>query len=83
MWTFQRRRVNWRWIDGEVQTFSYNAWDYKQPDNLRGKEYCAYYDQVAERWYDGKCDEVHGAYVCQDTNGKSELSTCSTNHMHF
>ena len=83
MSTFQRKRVNWRWIDGEVQTFGYNVWADGEPGNYRGKEYCASYHPEPEAWFDEKCDRQYSGYVCQETVGKSELSTSSINHMPF
>ena len=68
---FQRELANWRWLDGELQTFSFNAWDQGEPDNGDGGEYCAMYDSFSGGWFDARCrKEETGVHVCQSRDGK-------------
>ena len=70
MSTFQRKRVNWRWIDGELQTFNFNAWADGEPNNDGGGGYCALYEPRIEAWKDEKCFIYSEGIVCQDVFGK-------------
>lgn len=62
----QRKRVNWRWIDGEIQTFSWNAWVNGQPNNGHPGERCAGYVSTRGGWSDYICNSKFNGYVCQN-----------------
>ena len=69
---FQRKRINWRWIDGELQTFSWNVWKNGEPDNRDDKgERCALYAKSMDAWDDYYCNiRISNGYVCQNLLGK-------------
>ena len=68
---FQRELVNWRWLDGELQTFSFNAWLDGEPNNVKGGEYCAMYDTELGGWKDKQCGKTAlPVQVCQSRDGK-------------
>lgn len=59
---------NWRWSSVEEDFYeeedgtSFRKW-WSQPDNLEGRELCAYVSRG--KWYDVRCDKVFRA-VCYD-----------------
>ncbi|KAI8510158.1 hypothetical protein Bbelb_125860 [Branchiostoma belcheri] len=63
----QRNEGQWTWIDGTALGAGYAAWAPGEPNDMDGRQDCAYYWGARDyQWDDGQCNVFHRfSFICQ------------------
>ncbi|XP_078656974.1 uncharacterized protein LOC144903052 isoform X2 [Branchiostoma floridae x Branchiostoma belcheri] len=63
----QRNEGQWTWVDGTALGAGYAAWAPGEPNDMDGRQDCAYYWGARDyQWDDGQCNVFHRfSFICQ------------------